>query len=157
MILDGRRKGPIVASVFEKALSLLIGTEMQIPSFQMPKKGRRPLKNMTERELIQLESEIGREVFGPVPTGHRREFFNLDPTTWVWYEEYVDPNTKQTHSTTTRYEIQDKKILKAQEGSQYTYLEGDELRNLTLAVQMYYERVMRDLYKRDPHSGHKIV
>lgn len=32
---------------------------------------------MTERELIQLESDIGAQLFGSVPKGHRREFLIL--------------------------------------------------------------------------------
>lgn len=139
-------------SVLKKALTLLIGNSDELAYLKMPKKGDRSLKGLTERELIQLESEIGRELFGPIPKGHRREFFNLDPTTWIWYEEYVGPDGKQ-HSTTTRYEIQDKAVLKAQEGARYSYIEGEELKNLLLAVRMYHERVMRNVYGRDTTSG----
>ena len=44
----------------------------------------RPLKKLTERELIQLESEIGATIFGDKPDHVvRRTFFNLDKTTWI--------------------------------------------------------------------------
>lgn len=142
-----------MANVFQKALSMITGVE-EAPDFTVPKKIR-PFKKLTERELIQLESEIGRQLFGPIPADTRREFFNLDPTTWIWYEESKGADGK-IHSTTTRYEVQEKGILKAQDGAQYSYLEGDELQNLTLAVQMYYERVTRGIYKRDPQTGQKL-
>ena len=139
-------------SVLRKALTLLVGTTDDLTYLKMPKSNGRPLKSLTERELIQMESEIGRELFGPVPKGHRREFFNLDPTTWIWYEEYIGSDGKQ-HSTTTRYEVQENGVLKAQEGARYSYIEGEELKNLLLATRMYHERVMRGIYGRDVTSG----
>lgn len=141
-------------SVFKKALSLLTGVEPNDQLVKMPKK--RPFKNLTERELIQLESQIGSQLFGPIPEGHRRQFFNLDETTWIWYEEYQDVNGQQK-TMTTRYEVQGKKIMKAQDGAQYSYIEGEELRNLTLAIQMYFEQVMRGVYRRDPATGKKLT
>lgn len=144
-----------MANILQTALSMITGVEPSETAFKVPRKIR-PLKKLTERELIQLESEIGRELFGPVPAGTRREFFNLDPTTWIWYEESKDAKGV-IHSTTTRYEVQDKGILKAQDGARYSYIEGEELRNLTLAVQMYYERVTRGIYNRDPQTGQKLA
>lgn len=143
-----------MANVLKKVLELLTGVETPA-LLTMPKK--RLLKSLTERELIQMESAIGRELFGPIPEGHTREFFNLDPTTWIWYEEYKDPATGKKRSTTTRYEVRDNGILKAQDGAKYSFIEGDELRNLTLAVQLYYEKTAREIYHRDPVTGHKTT
>ncbi len=137
--------------MFKKALTLLIGNTEDISYLKMPK-GKRPLKKLSERELIQLESDIGRDLFGPIPKGHRREFFCLDDSTCIWYEAYKDADGKDIEST-TRYEIQGNKILKAQAGARYSYLEGAELDNLLLAIGMYYERVMRSVYRRDPNTG----
>lgn len=143
-----------MASIFSKALSLITGDEISEP-LKVPKKLARPFKKLTERELIQLESEIGRTLFGPIPEGGRREFFNLDAKTWIWHEEYNDQaGIKQ--SMTTRYEVQGDKILKAQDGAHYSYLDEDELRNFAVAVQMYYEQVMRGVYHRDPATGQKF-
>ncbi len=144
-----------MASLLKKAISLITGDDAPQMSLTMPKKFR-PFKKLTERELIQLESEVGRELFGPIPKGHAREFFNLDEKTWIWYEEFIDESGSK-RSTTTRYEVQEKGILKAQDGAQYSYLEGDELQNFSVAVQMYYESVMRNVYRRDPKTGHKIA
>ncbi|MEP6710549.1 MAG: hypothetical protein ABJA64_02435 [Candidatus Saccharibacteria bacterium] len=142
-----------VSNVFKKAFSLFIGTD---PSeLKMP---RTPLPRVrTERELIQLESEIGSELFGPIPASDRQEFFCLDKTTWIWHKEGTDVATGKPTSTTTRYEIHENGILKAQEGAQYSFLEGKELDNLLLATGMYYEKVAREIYKRDPQSGQKLA
>ncbi len=141
-------------SILSKALSLLTGDEKTNTDWlTVPKK--RPLKQLTERDLIRLESEIGSQLFGPLPRGRRREFFCLDATTWIWHEEWVDENHKHQVAT-TRYEIQDNGILKVGEGAHYTYLEGEELKNLTAAIHMYYERVMRDIYKVDPDTGQRL-
>jgi hypothetical protein len=144
-----------MARVFQKALQLLVGTDQSGVGLRY-KKSSRPLGSLTERELLQLESEIGSQLFGPIPKGHRRSFFNLDASTWIWHEEWLDGKGVWQQST-TRYELHDKGILKVQEGVRYSFLEGEELQNLTLAVQMYYERVMREVYHRDPQTGHKLA
>ena len=143
-------------SVFKKAMALIIGDANEIASdLKMPKK--RPLKTLTERELLQLESEIGAKLFGEVPKGHRREFFCLDESTWIWYEEWIDPQTKKRQQTTTRYEVSDRGILKVIEGPRYSYIEGVELQNFMMAIRLYYEQVARGVYKRDPKTGRKLA
>lgn len=144
-----------MSSVLGKALVLLTGEEYNIKAPRLPKlglPGKRKLKPLTERELIKLESEIGASLFGALPKGHRREFFCLDARTWIWYEEWFDAQHKH-RTATTRYEIQDKGILKVMEGARYAYLEGQELENLIAAIHMYYERVSRELYRVDPDTG----
>lgn len=142
-------------SILSKALSLLTGSDSQANTawLKMPKK--RPLKKLTERELINLEAEIGSTLFGPVPKGRRREFFCLDENTWLWHEEWIDKNHK-LQSITTRYELQEDRILKVQPGAKYSYVEGDELNNILIAINMYYERVMREIYHVDPYTGHSL-
>ncbi len=143
-----------MSHVFQKALQLLIGSDQTVDlKF---KKSNRQLGQLTERELLQLESEIGSQLFGPIPKGHRRSFFNLDQSTWIWHEEWLD-DKNNLQQATTRYEIQNGHILKVQEGARYSYLEGKELENLALAVQMYFERVMREVYHRDPQTGQKLA
>lgn len=135
-------------SLISKAMELITGT---------PAKNGRPLNKLTERQLIELESEIGSQLFGPIPAGHRRDFFCLDQNTWVWHEEWIDAATGQHRSSTTRYEVHDTGILKAQDGINYRFIEGEELKNLTLAVRLYYEQVMRGVYKRDPYTGQPLT
>lgn len=103
-----------------------------------------------------MESEIGGTLFGDVPQGHRREFFNLDPDTWIWYEEWTDRLGKP-RTTTTRYEIHDNGVLKAQEGARYNFIEGEELENFMLSTRLYYERVARDIYQCDPQTGQPLA
>lgn len=107
----------------------------------------------TRRDLIRMESRIGGKLFGPVPKGHRREFFCLDRYTWVWYEEWVDPATHKRVSTTTRYEVHDNGVLKVQQGQPYRFVEGQELTNLVWAMHLYYEEVARQIYGYDPATG----
>ena len=126
-----------------------------MPALKLPKKTR-PLRKLSQRELIQLESEIGATLFGPIPKGHHRQFFNLDRTTWIWYEEWIDHLGKKK-STTTRYEIHDQGILKVQEGARYNFIEGQEFENFIMSTRMYYEKVARELYKRDPQTGQSLV
>jgi hypothetical protein len=144
-----------MTGILKKALSLIIGDASSVPNLSMPKKSERPLKKLTERELLQLESEIGGKLFGDVPVGRRREFFCLDEKTWIWYEEYIDPKTKKLERMTIRYEVHEKGILKVQEGARYSFIEGEELANLVAATKMYYEQVARNVYKRDPATGRK--
>ncbi len=117
---------------------------------------KRPLRKLTERQLIELESEIGRELFGPIPAGRTRDFFCLDDRTWVWHETWKDEHGKPQMST-VRYEVQPNGILKVQPGRVYKYIEGEELANLAIAVRMYYERSMRQIYKLDPTTGQPLT
>lgn len=145
-----------MASLLRKAMKLVLADDSAASLLRVSKKERR-LQTLTERELIQLESQIGREVFGPVPKNVvRREFFNLDEKTWIWHEEIKHENgTKE--ELTTRYEVQNRGVLKVQPGPRYSYLEGQELQNFVLAVSHYYERVARGLYRRDPSTGKSLV
>lgn len=141
--------------VLKKALKLVFADNSEAVLGRLKKKDR-PLKKFTERELIQLESEIGVTIFGKKPAHVvRREFFNFDKDTWIWHEEVVDVDGRR-HELTTRYEVQPRGILKVQPNYQYNYLEGEELQNFVLAVKEYYERVSRQLYGRDPATGEKL-
>lgn len=144
-----------MADFLKKTFELLVGGDVGSFSVTLPKKPR-SLGKPTRRELIQRESEIGGTLFGEVPLGHRREFFNLDPATWIWYEEWTDGAGKR-RTTTTRYEIHDNGILKAQEGARYNFLEGEELDNFVTATQLYYDRVSREVYKSDPQTGQPLL
>lgn len=135
-------------SIFSDALELITGA---------PRRAKRPLAQLTERQLIELEDEIGKTLFGPIPDGHSRDFFCLDEKTWVWHETWIDPASGKKAMSTTRYEVHPNGILKAQNGKVYKYIEGQELTNLAVSVRLYYERVMREIYKRDPISGQPLT
>ncbi|OYW85170.1 hypothetical protein B7Z17_02810 [Candidatus Saccharibacteria bacterium 32-49-10] len=141
-----------MGNILKKAFSLILANDPVTPLLKITKNDR-PLRSLTERELIELESEIGRQIFGSIPVNViRREFFNLDKETWIWHEEVQNADGTRT-DLTTKYEIQPKGILKVQPGPRYSYLEGQELNNFVLATKEYYERVARGLYQRDPATG----
>ena len=147
-----------MSDLLQKALSLITGTPGSAIKISKPRTDfllkpvkNRPLKKLTERELITLESQIGAQIFGETPKGVRREFFNLDPTTWIWHESSKDSEM------TIRYEVHDNGVLKVMGGARYEFIEGEELNRFVTAVQMYYERVAREVYHRDPATGQKIV
>jgi hypothetical protein len=129
---------------------------VSLPGFISPRSKVRPLHELTERELIQLESEIGREIFGAIPKGHRREFFNTDPRIWIWHEEWRDAEGKLCQLT-TKYEIRDDGVWKVLPGPRYEKVLGEELNNLRAAVGIYFERVMREVYRRDPKTGKELL
>lgn len=96
------------------------------------------------RNLIRHEARIGGSVFGPIPDGHRREFFCLDEHTWVWHEEWTD-ETGQRHVRTTRYDIRPDGLLKSQNGH-YQRASAHETSKFKQAVRQYTARVNREMY-----------
>ncbi|HET9174662.1 MAG TPA: hypothetical protein VFN56_05310 [Candidatus Saccharimonadales bacterium] len=103
------------------------------------------------RQLIREEAKIGSQLFGPVPAGHRREFFCLDEHTWIWHEEWRDEQD-QFQALTTRYDVRPNGILKAQGSQPYQPLSAEEAANLYEAVQLYEARVL-DFYRQQPQNA----
>jgi hypothetical protein len=93
-----------------------------------------------ERDLIHSESKIGRELFGPIPRGVKREFFCLDESTWVWHEE------KNGIVNVTRYVIKPTEIIKSVDGGNYHRLSIVEAERFCKAVALYSDRVNDELY-----------
>ncbi len=92
------------------------------------------------RQLLRYEAKIGGGLFGPIPEGHRREFFCLDKHTWIWHEEWDDTNGKH-HVLTTRYDVRPNGVLKSQGNQSYQQVSREELRNLVPAARLYGNRV----------------
>lgn len=92
-----------------------------------------------ERRFITMEAEIGGKLFGPVPKGHRRQFFCLDEQTWIWHEEWMENGKRK--SVTTRYKTRPEGVLKSQEGHGERWISRAEARNLYHAVQLYHQQV----------------
>lgn len=97
------------------------------------------------RKLIRREAELGGQLFGEIPKGHRREFFCLDTHTWIWHEEWID-EYGALQTTTTRYEMRPNGVLKSQNGSGFRTLTKAEADNLRKAIQLYHSKVVEPLY-----------
>ena len=98
------------------------------------------------RELLRKESAIGGNLFGPIPAGHRREFFCLDEHTWVWHEEWMEQG--QLRHMTTRYDVRPQGILKAQGNGHYQLVSVEEAKRLLQAAKLYKEKVLLELYQQ---------
>jgi hypothetical protein len=98
------------------------------------------------RDLLRHEAKIGGELFGPVPTGGRREFFCLDKHTWIWHEEWKDKSGNR-QIRTTRYDVRDTGIVKVQDGKHYQKVTKAEAQKLLKAAKLYQKRVNNELYK----------
>lgn len=100
---------------------------------------------LTERQLIRLESNIGRSLFGDTPDNKSREFFCLDGVTWVWYEKQTDSDASDNQ--VIRYETHPKGILKVEhQGKSYHFIKDQELSNLAQATAIYCQRVNHEIY-----------
>lgn len=116
---------------------------MGLPLPKLPKilpKSRQQLRDTVYRQLMRQDAQMGGTLFGPIPDGHRREFFCLDEHTWVWHEEWTD-KTGKAHAVTTRYDIRPDGILKSQGNNSYQRVQGAELSNLYEAALRYRDRV----------------
>ena len=100
----------------------------------------------TQRDLIRKEAVIGGQLFGQVPSGRLRQFFCLDEHCWVWHEEWIDERSGQRQALTTRYEIRETGVLKAQGNQAYHFVEPEEERNLLEAIRLYTAQVAERVY-----------
>ena len=109
-----------------------------LPKFAVRNREQREIE--VYRREMRENATMGGQLFGPIPAGHRREFFCLDENTWVWHEEWTDAKGKQ-HAVTTRYDIRPNGILKSQGNNSYQKVYGQELRNLYQAARLYRDNV----------------
>ena len=100
--------------MFHKILSLIIGDDRQAESLRIPK--NHTTSKVNERDLLRQESKIGANLFGPIPKGHRRDFFCLDEATWIWHEEWKDEKgvTHYGDSVPAQYSNRDNSVMSRQ-------------------------------------------
>lgn len=101
-------------------------------------------QKLTEEDLINAESQLGATLFGPVPKGHRREFFRFQHNVWIYHEAWTKDG-KNLESTIT-YEVRENGVYKLPLGGQYTKLQGAELENFRKAVREYLKIIKQRLY-----------
>ena len=99
----------------------------------------------TYDELVNMESNYGRTLFGEIPTGHQREFFEHRKNVWIWHESWTDVSG-QLIDQTIRYEVRPEGVYKKVAGLNYQKLEGNELDNFVNAAKMYLKLVKQNLY-----------
>ncbi|MBQ9020282.1 hypothetical protein IJ096_03110 [Candidatus Saccharibacteria bacterium] len=110
-----------------------------------PASQKAPKKYQTIDDLINAESALGRTLFGPIPKGHRREFFQHKPNLWLWHESWTDSKGAKKELT-VRYEVLPTGVFKKPLGGQYVQLRGAELENFRKAVHTYTNLVKTHLY-----------
>lgn len=103
-------------------------------------------RELTHADLINAESRLGSTIFGPIPAGHRREFFHDRHGIWIWHEDWQDP-TSGEHELTVRYEVRKSGVYKKISAGNYFKLEGGELENFRLAAHAYLKVIKAYLYK----------
>lgn len=96
-------------------------------------------------DLINVESSLGRTIFGPIPDGHRREFFLSRKNVWIWYESFVN-NIGEMEEMTVRYEVRPTGVYKRAGAGKYAKIEGQELDNFRHAAKEYLNLVKTNLY-----------
>ncbi len=100
---------------------------------------------LSYNDLINAESELGRTIFGPIPMGHRREFFMARTNFWIWHERYTNTNGRLEEMTVC-YEVRPAGVYKKLQGKGYQKIEGAELDNFRKATRSYLELVKTKLY-----------
>lgn len=100
---------------------------------------------MAYADLINAESELGRTLFGPIPEGHQREFFEHKKNVWIWHDGWLDENGGP-QGITIRYEVKPEGVFKKVAGKPYTRLTGEELDNFRKAARMYLNLIKTNLY-----------
>ncbi len=119
-----------------------------IGNFAEQKKLRK--QSEMRRAVMQYEARLGGELFGPIPKGVRREFFCLDPNTWIWHEEWNDNDGH--HAVTTRYDVRPNAIVKSQGSNSYMSLSPEEKQRFLQAAQLYHQRVGGELKRLRAHT-----
>ena len=99
---------------------------------------------LTEADLINAESKLGATLFGPIPDGHRREFFRYRHNIWVYHESWTK-NGKKLESTIT-YSVRENGVYKCPLGGEYVKITGSELSNFKKATIEYLKLVKNKLY-----------
>lgn len=108
---------------------------------------RRSHVRLTRADLLNAESKLGSTIFGPIPEGHRREFFHDRNNIWIWHEDWYD-GQRNPHQMTVRYEVRTSGIYKKVSTGKYFKLEGDELENFRKATHAYLYVIKKNLYNK---------
>ena len=100
---------------------------------------------LSYEDLVNAESALGRTIFGPIPEGHQREFFEYRKNVWIWHESYVDVDGTM-NDMTVRYEVRPEGVFKRPGSGNYRKIDGTELDNFRKAAKTYLNLVKTKLY-----------
>lgn len=101
--------------------------------------------SLSYADLMNLESQWGGTLFGPIPVGHQREFFEHKKNVWIWYEGWKDQTGTQ-QEIMIRYEVRPAGVFKRVGGQKYEKLSGKELDNFRIAAKNYLTLMKTKLY-----------
>lgn len=110
-----------------------------------PVVARQLRRHPSRADLINAESRIGSTIFGPIPKGHRREFFHDKNNIWIWHEDWFD-HEDNLRQMTVRYEVRPSGIYKKISAGNYVQLAGNELVNFCQATHVYLYTIKQKLY-----------
>ncbi|MBR3264142.1 hypothetical protein IKF94_02860 [Candidatus Saccharibacteria bacterium] len=99
---------------------------------------------LTEDDLINAESRLGATLFGPIPAGHRREFFRYRHNIWVYHESWTEGGKKR--ESTITYQVRENGVYKCPLGGEYIKITGPELTNFKRATIEYLKLIKSNLY-----------
>ncbi len=102
-------------------------------------------RRLSQSELLNAESRLGSTIFGPIPAGHRREFFHDKQNIWIWHESWQAADSSE-RQITVRYEVRPTGIYKKFAAGKYVKLENAELDNFRRAAHAYLKVVRAGLY-----------
>ncbi len=108
-------------------------------------KRRLRFRRPSRAELINAESRLGSMIFGPIPEGHRREFFHDRENIWIWHESWTDAE-RHARQLTVRYEVRPSGVYKKLSAGKYFKLEGAELENFRKATRTYLSLIKQHIY-----------
>lgn len=116
-----------------------------LPKYPFSQKSGSYSNKLSYDDLINAEAELGRTIFGPIPSGYQREFFEAKQNVWIWHESFMDARGK-INDTTIRYEVRPAGVYKKAIGGSYVKLQGEELDNFRKAAKTYLNLVKTKLY-----------
>lgn len=112
---------------------------------QTKPKRRLRFRRPSRAELINAESRLGSMIFGPIPEGHRREFFHDRENIWIWHESWIDAD-HHSRQLTVRYEVRPSGVYKKLSAGKYFKLDGAELENFRRATRTYLRLIKQHIY-----------
>ena len=98
----------------------------------------------TRDDLINAESELGKTIFGPIPDGHERAFFEQRKNVWIWHESWLEQGRRK--DSMIRFEVRPEGVFKRMDGGKSQVIVGAELENFRQALHAYLNLVEKELY-----------